>query len=126
MNVVIVETNNSFTISGDLGVSYEVAYFLYGTPTDAGQNVGSFSLTASTRAIPGISQLTKAAGNVILNGYNGEAGGSCNVLSSTNLTQPMSGWTTNATGIFDGNGNLSNSIPVNAAEPARFFRLQQP
>ena len=65
-------------------------------------------------------------GNVILRGANGEAGSSFNLLSSTNLALPLSGWTTNATANFDGNGNLFNSIPVNAAEPARFFRLQQP
>lgn len=126
LNVTIVETNNSFTISGNLGVTPEVAYNLYGTPTDAEKNVGSFSLSASTRAIPAISQLTKSGANAILRGANGEAGGNVNVLSATDLTQPLSSWTTNVTANFDGNGNLSNSIPINAAEPARFFRLQQP
>jgi hypothetical protein len=126
LNVVIVETNNSFTLSGNLGVSPEVAYGLYGTPADAEQSVGTFSLTVATRAVPAISPLTKAGGNVILRGANGEAGSSFNLLSSTNLALPLSVWTTNATANFDGNGNLSNSIPVNAAEPARFFRLQQP
>jgi len=125
-NVTIIETNNSFTISGDLGVSYELAYLLYSTPADVGKSVGNFRLTASTRAIPAISQLAKAGGNAILRGANGEAGSSFNVLSSTNLAQSLSSWTTNATANFDGNGNLSNSIPINAAEPARFFRLQQP
>ena len=125
-NVVIVETNNSFTLSGHLGVSYEVANLLYYTPTDAGKIVGSFNLTAYTQAIPAISQLAIAGDNVILQGTNGAVGSRCSVLSATNLALPQSSWTTNATAIFDGNGRLSNSIPFNATEPARFFRLKQP
>ena len=125
-NVNIVETNNSFSMSADLGVTYEVADLLYGTPSDQGAVVGTFNLTADTRAIAGITQLAITGGNLFLQGTNGDVGTSYNVLSTTNLTQPLSRWTTNATGIFDGNGISSNTIPINTAEPARFYRLQQP
>jgi hypothetical protein len=126
LNVIIVETNHSFTISGDLCVSFEVANFLYSTPADTLKDVGDFSLTANTVVIPFISGLSVSGGNVILRGTNGAVGSSYSVLTTTNLLLPSSSWTTNATGIFDGNGRLSNSIPFNATEPARFFRLKQP
>ena len=48
MNVNVVETTNHFTISGYLGVSYEVAYLLYATPSDWLVNVGTFTFTGYT------------------------------------------------------------------------------
>ncbi|MFZ4767527.1 MAG: PEP-CTERM sorting domain-containing protein [Roseimicrobium sp.] len=50
LNVVINATDTSFDISGDLGVSYEVANFLFATPTDQGKDVGNFSFSAT--AVP--------------------------------------------------------------------------
>ena len=38
LNVSVVETPGFLTISGDLGVSFEVANFLYNTPSDAGKD----------------------------------------------------------------------------------------
>jgi|688.fasta_scaffold87353_4 hypothetical protein len=46
LNVNVVETPSTLTVSGDLGVTYEVANLLYNTPTDQGANVGSFTFTA--------------------------------------------------------------------------------
>jgi len=51
------------------------------------------------------------------------------VLTSTNLTLPLSQWTTNSTTTYDGNGNLVNyAIPgaVSPGQPQQFYRLQQP
>ncbi len=49
-NVVTNATDTSLSISGDLGVSYEMANFYLGTPGDQGKDVGNFSFTAA--AIP--------------------------------------------------------------------------
>jgi len=51
MNVNITESPGSFTITGDLGVSWEVANLLYGTPSDTLADVGNFSFTGFT-AVP--------------------------------------------------------------------------
>ena len=48
LNVNIVESPGSFTISGDLGVSYEVANYLYATPSDTLKDVGNFTFTGYT------------------------------------------------------------------------------
>lgn len=48
LNVTITEAPGTFTISGDLGVSYEVANALYNTPSDTLKDVGNFTFTATT------------------------------------------------------------------------------
>ena len=125
LNVTVLETNNTLTISGDLGVSFEVAYFLYSTPGDTLANVGTFTFTGTTAPLR-ISSVASVGGNIIVLGTNAIAGSSYSVLSSTNAALPLSAWTTNATGAFDSTGACSNSIAITPGETARFFRLQQP
>ena len=45
INPNVVETGTTLSISGDLGISYEVANFLFVTPSDQGADVGTFSFT---------------------------------------------------------------------------------
>lgn len=52
INPVVSEVGNTLSISGDLGVSYEVANYLFGTPTDAGADVGTFSFTGDIAPVP--------------------------------------------------------------------------
>jgi len=128
LNVSVVETTNSFTISGNLGVSFEVANFLFGTPGDTLANVGTFNFTGYTAPLttPVINQLTASGGNLVVQSANGLPGSSFALLSTSNLDLPLSQWSTALTGAFDSSGLSSNSIPINPAEPARFFRMQQP
>lgn len=128
INVTVVETNTSFSISGDLGVSFEVANFLYSTPGDWLADVGTFSFTGYTVPFttPVISHLEVAGGNVHVQGTNGLTGSSYSVLSSKDLTLPLASWAAVATGTFDGHGNSSNSIAINPGESARYYLLQQP
>jgi hypothetical protein len=128
INMNVVETTNSFTISGNLGVSFEIANFLFGTPGDTLANVGTFNFTGYTAPLttPVINQLTTSGGNLVVQAANGLPGSGFALLSTTNLTLPLSQWGTALTGAFDSSGVSSNSIPINPAEPARFFRIQQP
>jgi hypothetical protein len=128
INVTVTETTNLFTISGDLGVSFEVANFLFATAGDTLANVGTFNFTGYTVPFttPVISRVTVAGGNATLLGSNGLAGSGFTVLSTTNLNLPVASWDASTTGTFANDGNTTNSIPVNSGEPARFFRLQQP
>lgn len=48
LNVNVVDTAGALSISGNLGVSPEVATFLYGTPSDSLRNVGTFSFSATS------------------------------------------------------------------------------
>lgn len=51
VNVTTSTAGNTLSISGDLVVSFEVANFLLGTPSDQGKNVGSLQFSATT-AVP--------------------------------------------------------------------------
>ncbi|HUK81678.1 MAG TPA: hypothetical protein VLZ12_03505 [Verrucomicrobiae bacterium] len=127
-NVNITETTNSFVISADLSVSWEVANLLYSTPSDAGAIVGTFKFTGYTAALttPVINQVTLSGTNLILRASNGLPDSVFSMITSTNLALPVAEWSITATGVFDGSGTSSNSISVNPAEPARFFRILQP
>jgi len=128
LNVTTVETTSCFTISGDLGVSYEVANYLFDTPSDTLAIVGTFTFIGYTAPLttPVITQVKLSGGNLIICASNGLPNSIFSLTTSTNLTLPPSEWSTTATGMFDDGGMSSNSISVNLAEPARFFSLQQP
>ena len=67
-----------------------------------------------------------SGGNLILTGTGGIPSGSYEWLTTTNVANPIALWTTNISGLFDGTGTFSNSIPVNALQKSQFFRLQEP
>ena len=128
LNTKVEETTNSFTMSGDLGVSFEVANFLFSTPADTLANVGTFTFTGYTVPLtsPTITPLAISVGSLVVSATNGLPGSSFSIILATNLYLPSAQWSVVATGSFDSSGASSNSIPVNPAEPARFFRIQQP
>jgi autotransporter-associated beta strand protein len=72
-----------------------------------------------------ITSSTVSGGNLVLQGAGGPPGASYSWLTHTNVAAPLSTWTTNSTGVFDGNGNFSNAFPTTTV-PARFFRLKTP
>jgi hypothetical protein len=82
--------------------------------------------SAAAPAPPKLNAPQAVGGNLVLTGSGGTAGGSYKILTSTNVTTPLSGWTTNTTGVFDGSGNFWNSIPISSSVTARFFLLKTP
>jgi hypothetical protein len=65
LNVSVVESPGSFTISGDLYPTYEVANFLYATPSDQFVDVGDFTFTGVT-AIPEPTSMASVGGGGLL------------------------------------------------------------
>jgi autotransporter-associated beta strand protein len=66
------------------------------------------------------------SGNLVVTGTGFPPNGTYSWLTSTNVAAPISAWTTNNTGTFDGSGMLSNATPINPAQPARFYMLKTP
>lgn len=65
--------------------------------------------------------------NLILSGTEGTASGTYSVLSTTNLTLPISSWTVVSTGnSFDSSGNFSFTNAINANTPYEYFMIRQP
>jgi hypothetical protein len=73
-----------------------------------------------------IGQTNGVLSAITLTGTGGPPGSSYRVLSATNMTMPMAAWIPVQTNQFDSGGAFSNTIPVNATEPTRFYRLSQP
>jgi hypothetical protein len=77
-------------------------------------------------AAPSVVKASQAGGNFILTGSGGGSGGSFHVLSSTNLLTPVSGWTTNSTGVFDAQGNLNVTNAITPGVPQNFYIIAVP
>jgi len=70
--------------------------------------------------------LTQAASIIILTGtnLNGGAGFYYIVLSSTNLTTPLTNWTLLSTNSFNVDGSFNSTNAINATAPAMFFDVK--
>ncbi|MGA2245972.1 MAG: DUF2341 domain-containing protein [Verrucomicrobiota bacterium] len=66
-----------------------------------------------------------ANGSLTLSGSGGPDGGTYYVLGSTNLLTPPAEWQVVSTNFFDGSGNFSVAIPVEAATRTEFFRIKE-
>ena len=128
LNVTVTESDNSLTIAGDLGITFEIANFLFATPSDWLKDVGDFRFTGYTIALttPRIGSVSVLGGNLVIRGANGVPGTACELQSASSVTASGGAWTTASSGVFDAAGACSFTIPINTAEPARFFRLRQP
>jgi hypothetical protein len=69
------------------------------------------------------SHISLVGGNVVLSGANGPVSGQYAVLTSTNLTLPLAGWTRVVTNSFDGSGNFSFTNSLTPAAAQRYFQI---
>jgi autotransporter-associated beta strand protein len=79
-----------------------------------------------TLSRPSIASIALSGTNVVLSGVHGTTNGTYYVLTSTDLTQPLSSWTFLATNTFDANGNFSFSSAVDPVDEQRFYLIQLP
>ncbi len=113
-----------FNVSGTKSGNFtSVTVLPYGAGTF---NPATGEVTITVGAPPVVNPPYTSGGNIVLTGTGGSPNGSYSWLTSTNVTAPVSEWTTNSTGVFSETGSFSNAIPVNPSEPARFFRLKTP
>jgi len=126
-----VPTADSVTITSATAVPLAsgVAMLKFDFTTPSGENgwSGYSEIQVFGVASTPVLQVTSSkvsGGNLILTGTGGTAGSGYSVLSTTNVASPL--WSTNTTGVFDGNGGFSNAIPINHSEPKRFFRFRTP
>jgi len=114
----------------------EVTFFLTAANPQIGFTFNSRSFaTVSARTYleisaaprPGVTNISLSETNVIPSATNGAAGGTCYVLSSTNVAWPLNQWTPVATNVLNANGNFTmtftNGVSVNA-QGQLFFILQ--
>jgi hypothetical protein len=78
-----------------------------------GQNIpGQINLIVGTPAPLGFDGVVRSGMNLIFSDVGGQAGSNYLMLVSTNLAQPLSGWTPVLTNTFDGSGNFNFTNPM--------------
>ena len=87
---------------------------------------GTIGVVAAVKPTPRIVGIYIVGGNLVFSSTNGLALGTYRILSSTNLTAPLTNWTQVGSGYFDGNGNCSATNATNTSETGRFYLLCQP
>ena len=92
---------SNLTVNGTLSVAL-------GTPTP---QIGNAFLTGT---------------NLVITGGGGAAGYGISVLSTTNLTMPLTNWSLQATGTCDGNGNFVVTNGLSLASPRAFYLVRVP
>ncbi len=85
---------------------------------------GTLSIIAIAPLQPQISSIINLGTSVVISGSNGIPNTAYRVLSSTNLAFPISGWTIQATNLFDNGGGFIFTNPVDPNVPMSFYMLQ--
>jgi len=109
------------SVSGDLVVRLSVL----GNSTTIQADFDNVRLSEVPLVVPTFGTPRLSAGNLTLTGNGGTPNSGYTWLVTTNLALPIN-WTTNSTGMLDGSGAFSNSIPISPAQPALFYRLKVP
>ena len=128
--VHIQENGDVFQLDADLAVTFEIANFLYATPSDALRDVGDFHFTArvdtGSGGLPRIRVAQIVEGSLILIGEGGTPGGTFALQSASAIHGLDTSWSTVSEGTFDSRGSSSNSVPLPVMDLTQWFRLQQP
>ncbi|MGN6642903.1 MAG: beta strand repeat-containing protein, partial [Verrucomicrobiota bacterium] len=74
---------------------------------------------------PTLSSLTRSGSNLVLV-WNGGTNSTCTLLTATNVAQPLVTWSSVVTNTVGADGRSTNTLPINPAEPQRFYRLSIP
>ena len=85
---------------------------------------GTISVQSVVPPRPVIKTVQVINGSIIISGSNGPDNGTCYVLTSTDLTLPLSQWTPISTNSFLSNGQISITIPITPGMPQQFYLLQ--
>jgi len=85
---------------------------------------GQVNLIVQSSAPLVISGIKLSGGNLVLNGSGGPASGNYYVLTSTNLTVPLTNWTRLLTNQFDAGGNFNFTNPMSTNALQSFYLLQ--
>jgi len=87
---------------------------------------GNVYLTVAAPLSPTISGAAVSGQQFVWHGSGGVPGGGYHILSSTDVTMPVGGWSVAGAANFDSGGNFTLSTPISVGEPVKFFMLQVP
>lgn len=130
LDVRIVSSPSSLEVSGNLGVSFEVANFLFATPSDALRSVGHFKFIGSTQSpitsSPTIRRIEFIDNLVRVHCIEGPPKGSFQIVRSSDLSSPLASWTVVAQGTFDDKGENQTETPRPIDDATGWYQLRLP
>jgi hypothetical protein len=68
--------------------------------------------------------VASTATDITLNSAGGIPGSGLSVVTSTDISLPLDTWTIVLNDVFDGSGNYTTTIPIDAATPQRFYAIR--
>ena len=83
-------------------------------------NIGVLNVVAD----PTITSVAEVAGNLVFSGTNGASSGTFHVLTTTNLTTPLTNWVVLSTNSFNANGTFSVTNAINPGVKQQFYLIQ--
>jgi hypothetical protein len=114
------------TLTPGLGTANQSVTF---TPSNTNlYNTFTFnvSVTVLLPPTPAINAVSASAGNLIFSGTNGTAGLKFYVLSTTDLTLPLTNWTVVSTNTFGAGGLFSVTNTISSSPRQLFFTVEVP
>jgi len=87
---------------------------------------GILKVATASPTGPTFGNISVSGGQIVLNGTGGIATSNYYVLASTNLSLPVSSWTSLGTNTFGDSGNFSFTNAVDPSVPQRFYLIQVP
>ena len=85
----------------------------------------NFTLVAGSGS-PQFGVFNLSGTNLVFSGTGGSPGSNYVVLTSTNLTIPLTNWLALTTNTFDGSGQFHYTNNVSPVEPRQFFIFKSP
>ena len=80
--------------------------------------------TLSVIGHPVIGSIAQSGSDLVIGGANGIPNGQYIVLTSTNITTPVSNWTPLSTNVFDGSGNFAFTNTIDPAVLQQFYLIR--
>jgi len=85
---------------------------------------GTLRIVSAQTPQPRITAMGFSGANLGLSGTNGVPGWQYQVLSTTNVSRPVSQWSVVQTNVFNSNGSFGFSVPVSPSTPRAFYLLR--
>ncbi|HLP78369.1 MAG TPA: autotransporter-associated beta strand repeat-containing protein [Candidatus Paceibacterota bacterium] len=139
---VLSNTNNGTVTVNNLGPALQVgdSFKLFSQAVTGGEALsvtgagvvwannlatdGTIQVLSTAVPKPVINSVVLSSGSLVFSGTNGTPNGTFTVLSTTNLALPLSSWSTETTGNFNGSGAFSVTNPVSSSVPQKFYLLK--
>ncbi len=118
-NTTVTSLAHTFTAAGTDLVSLTVS-------GPAGANTSTLPVVVMASVPPVIGGVQIVGGQLVITGTNGTAGVNYYVLATTNLSLPVTNWSSIATQQFGPGGSVNFTNPLNLNGPQTFYRLRLP